>query len=159
MAKIPANNFNHSLSIGKKGERHVAKKLKKIFAAKSVKWAKKGEKGFDFILLLGGDLLLKFECKVDVGSKTSGKIFLEFLFWARPSGLGVTKSDYYCILIPHLNEIFIFCPKKMLKYLKKSKCKERQGGFRQSTTGYILPIDKLRALKFVDKHRTNTKLK
>jgi len=59
-----------------------------------------------------------------------------------------TTAFRWAILLPHLNEVIVFCPKKIWKYLEKSKHRKVNGGDGFRSSGYLINIDALKGLDF-----------
>lgn len=131
--------FRADLAAGEKGERHVANALKKFYGA--LKCSRIGAcKGFDFRLMFE-DREELFEVKTDFKAKNTGNLFFEYKCSGKDSGLLSTQADKWAVLLPHLQVILVFCPKRMLAYLRKSpKARRIIGGDRKAVEGFIIPL-------------------
>jgi hypothetical protein len=105
------SKFRADLAAGEKGERHVANTLKKFYGAQKV--SRLGAcKGFDFRLIFP-DREEVYEVKTDFKAKDTGNLFFEYKCNGKDSGLTSTEADKWAILLPHLQVILVFCPKRM----------------------------------------------
>lgn len=141
-------NFLHDLCSGKVGEIRVAESLREIFGASVVHSLNKG-KEYDFQMVFPDKRKETYEVKSDFMAERTGNVFFEYFCNRKPSGLTSTKADKWAVLLVHLDEIFVFCPKDMLNYLTKSKHRNLSGGDRNAVSGYVAPIDVIRKLDFV----------
>lgn len=157
MSPSSGTKFQTDLKSGEKGERHVANALKKAFEAAKVSKAGSG-KGFDFRLIYdnGKDELV--EVKTDFMSSKTGNLFFEYSCNGKDSGLKSTEAQKWAILIPHLQEILVTCPKKLFGYLLSSTHRELKGGDRKAVKGYIVSIETIKKLSFVKAIPTNTRI-
>ncbi len=153
-----ANKFQTDLENGKKGERHVAEFLKKQTSAISISRAFAG-KAHDFVLSYKDGTKISYETKTDFLAAKTGNIYFEYECSNKPSGLTATKANKWAILIPSDQTILVFCPQKMWNYLQKSSHKNLKGGDRKATSGYIVSIEILKELSFVQSFHTKTRLK
>ncbi len=152
-----SEKFSIDLKSGQKGERHVANVLKKAFEAERVSTVGAG-KGFDFRLIYNNGTIELVEVKTDFMASKTGNLFFEYSCNGKDSGLKSTEAQKWAILIPHLQEILVTCPKKLFGYLLASTHKELKGGDRKAVKGYIVPIDAVKKLGFVKTIPTNTRI-
>jgi len=146
MVKGSRQKFLSDLKAGQAGEEKVAKILKKVYGADSITQVSNG-KAHDFKLHFG-DKEETFEVKTDFMAAQTNNVFLEFCCNGKPSGLLATTSFRWAILLPHLNEVIVFCPKEIWSYLSKSKHKRVNGGDGGRASGYLIDIDTLESLPF-----------
>lgn len=142
------SKFRSDLAVGHKGEIVVAKVLKKKYGAARFS-RQDSDKTFDFRLFYADGDVQTYEVKTDLKSATTGNLYLEYSCSNKDSGLTTTKASRWAILIPHAKQIFVFCPKKMVKYLGGSAHKSIKGGDRRAVNGYVVPIVTLAAQGFV----------
>lgn len=148
MAKVNKAKFLTDLQAGKRGELIVGEALKKIFKADSVCYKSSGVE-YDLSLIFS-DKTERWEVKSDFRAANSGNCFFEYACNGKLSGLSATTAAKWAILIVHLNEIIIFEPQIMFDYLQKSSHRNLQGGDRNAVSGYIVPIDVLKGLSFLE---------
>lgn len=143
------NGFLKDLRTGKIAELRVGEILREKYNAEAVFHNNRG-KAYDFELRLSSGETRSYEVKTDEMSKRTRNLFFEYRCAGKDSGLSSTISDYYAVLIPHLNEILLFKPKIMLGYLQQSKHRNLKGGDRNAVSGYVVKIDVIKALDFVE---------
>lgn len=148
--------FHADLAAGEKGERHVAHFLKKQLRASSVSIKGKG-KHFDFTLVYPNKTE-SVEVKTDFMAQKTGNLYMEFACNDKDSGLAITTADYWAVLVPHKQCIFLFCPKTMLSWLKTAQKKIIKGGDRKAVWGFVVSIEDVEAETFVKKFDTRTRL-
>ena len=83
----------------------------------------------------------RVEVKTDRLATTTGNIFIEYEYKGRPSGLEVSKAEYYSIVIPQTKSIFMILTTR-LKDLVKG-CRVVYGGDNNMSKGYLLPVKRL----------------
>lgn len=86
---------------------------------------------------------LKVEHKADRKARETGNVFIEFSQKGRPSGIAVTKSDYYAIEFEE--NCWVILPTVRLKEIARTWLKEhpesrRKGGDRDLYVGVVLPL-------------------
>jgi len=150
--------FKKDLASGKAGERHVAAALKKHYGARRVLWKAAG-RGLDFQLEIDG-ALIPFEVKTDFRAAKTGNVFLEISCSDKVSGLSATTAERWAVLVPHMQLILVFCPRRMASYLRRTKrARLVNGGDRRASSGYVIPIKFLLGKNGIEIINTNTKLK
>ena len=146
--------------MGQKGERHVATKLKASYKADKIKWSEKGAKGSDFSLIFPDGALEVYEVKTDFRAEQTGNLFFEYKCNGRTSGLTATQADKWAVLLPHLQVILVFSPKRMFNYLQSSpRARKIVGGDRMAAEGYVVPISAVMEKQGVEVIKTKTNLK
>ncbi len=151
--------FLADLAMGEKGERHVANVLKKHYGADQISWIGRG-KGFDFRLIYEAAHNIElYEVKTDFRAKETGNLFFEYRCNNRLSGLTATQANKWAVLIPHMQVILVFCPKRMFNYLQKTpKARKIVGGDRMAVEGYVIPAKFLLGKSGVEMIPTKTRL-
>jgi len=89
---MPNYDFTKDLPIAKKTESEVAHLLAKRFTGKIIGFNNTNE--YDFILRVGTNDYT-FEVKEDFTCEKTGNVGLEFECRGKPSGIQVSKADYY----------------------------------------------------------------
>lgn len=153
---MPTPKFLNDLRAGQLGEFKVAQALQKIQLADSITHVDEG-KAYDFILHFG-DKKVTYEVKSDFMAAQTGNIFFEYYCNGVASGLSATQANKWAILLTHLNEIFLFEPVEMYAHLQTEHSKRNpmyrhlSGGDGKRASGYVVPIEVIRELPFVEVH-------
>ena len=85
-----SENFHQDLRLGELAEIYVEDILTAHFH-EEVERSAIGGKGYDLISKSG----IRFECKYDKMSSITGNLALEYAYNGKPSGIKVTKADYW----------------------------------------------------------------
>ena len=105
---------------------------------------------FEYDLKLGqikekelGDIFSNktIEVKTDLKASETGSVFVEYQSRNKPSGISISKSDYYCFVISKGNFIIIetsLLKKKCRKFLKTNL--DVRGGDNNTSKGILLPV-------------------
>ncbi len=83
----------------------------------------------------------KIEVKTDLQAAETGRVFVEYESRNKPSGIAISKADFYCFVISEFSYILI-----ETKELKK-KCRsllntdlDIKGGDNNTSKGILLPV-------------------
>jgi len=94
-----------------------------------------------------GDTWTAYESKVDLSAHRTGNLFVEFRHTNRPSGISLTKSDYYMFFIVDGDRDELLDVLQIPTDMLREKCKT--GNYRVATCwnsgwnkseGYLIPI-------------------
>ena len=90
----------------------------------------------------------KFEVKTDFISHKTGNIAIEYKSRGKPSGISITKSDFYVYIIPNapLKNIMLILPISELKELARKKGGEgmiKRMGDNNTSESILIPIKDL----------------
>lgn len=111
-----------------------------------VKYGEGREEAFIHVVLNLPCKSLRFEHKADRKARDTGNVFIEFRQKGRPSGLAVTKAEFYAIEFDEWCWVLLPTPrlKSIVKtYLKRHPEAKRMGGDRNLYEGAILPLVEL----------------
>jgi hypothetical protein len=84
-------NFKNDLKIGVQFERKITPLLELLFNSK----IKESCDNSNYDILLENDI--KIEVKNDKRFEKTGNVFIEWFNYGKPSGISITKADYYAI--------------------------------------------------------------
>lgn len=90
-----------------------------------------------------------FECKADRKQRETGNVFIEYQQRGRPSGIAITKADFYAI--EFADDCWILIPTPRLKEITRQVMRERRAMGKQMGTrggdnenvGVLVPITRL----------------
>ena len=83
------------------------------------------------------------EVKRDIIAKTTGRIFIEYSYKGRPSGISRTQANFYCFVV---GDLIIFYETQKLKDLIRPMLgtdADICGGDNDQSRGILLPLKKL----------------
>jgi hypothetical protein len=130
-------NFKKDIILGEEGEEFIKEFLiKKGFVFIS------DNKNNNFDLIMSyKDREFKYEIKTDVllsKENDTGNLVVEFESRNKPSGISITKADYFVYFIPKLGEIWNIRVDKLKKLINKNNFKKVVGGDVGSNTKMYL---------------------
>lgn len=87
-----------------------------------------------------------FEIKTDVYPKNTGNLFVEFECRGKPSGIRVSKAEWFVTIFPLLGEVWIIRTDtlKNIIYENQLKTTEQSGDEGSNTRGYLVPRNAFR---------------
>ncbi len=135
-------NFKKDIKEGKEGEEVVIKFLQ---SKGNVLVSRCDTKIHDFIMKTPINETLSYEVKTDVKvfeDNDTRNMFIEYQSRGVPSGIAVTKSDWYAYHFKHLNEIWFIKTSKLKKMIEKypfHSSREDSGDPGSVTIGYLIP--------------------
>jgi hypothetical protein len=130
--------FTNDLKKGKKMEHKICDKIKKKYPNAYVV---EGEcKEYDIVV---PEIGITIEAKFDEKSTETGNYIIEMEHDGKPSGISVTKANYWVIVD---KEIVVWITAEALRFLIRdcqqvTYCPE---GDKIEKKGYLIPVDKLR---------------
>jgi len=135
-------NFNKDLNDGEKGENLVIEHLKKLGGTLL---SKNNDNKFDAVIERNGKIS-KYEIKTDFFCKPTydtGNIFVETECRGKPSGIMVTKADWFVTYYKYLNEIWYIKTNELIKLIdgnRKNLIFKKDSGDKGSKThGWLVP--------------------
>ena len=141
------------------------KKTKKTTTKKATTSGNKKNSKFDLDLKYGqiqeqkvADMLQ--DCKIEVKTERgqwhkTGNIAIEYSCWSKPSGINVTKADYWFHRLNFGNENYmtlVFEVDKLKEIVKNCKGKKSiQGGDHKAARMWLIPLEKLVSKELIQK--------
>lgn len=142
-------DFRKDVITGERGQDIIIEYLNKTFGYKLLN--KNFDEKYDFKMnCIGREKT--FELKTDIYPRDTGNLVIEFECRGKPSGISVTKADYFVTYFPHFGEIWNIRTsdlKKLIDYLKP-EIFEGAGDIGSNTRLYKLK--KTRVRKFFRVH-------
>ncbi len=136
------SKFALDLAQGKAAEKRVADKMLAAGIYQKIEFAKNGKfSEYDAVGLTRDGVTKYLEMKNDMKSALTGNFFVEFWCGDKPSGIDVTKADYY-VVTTHKPMQFWQLPVDKLSKIAK-KCKIVSGGDESKAKGYLVPVSQL----------------
>jgi hypothetical protein len=137
-------NFKKDIILGEEGEEFIKEFLiKKDFVFIS----DNKNNNFDLIMSYEGREF-KYEIKTDVlisKENDTGNLVVEFESRNKPSGISITKADYFVYFIPKLGEIWNIRVDKLKELINKNNFKKVIGGDVGSNTKmYLIKREKFK---------------
>ena len=80
---------------------------------------------------------IKYEVKLDTNLTKYKTMFCEYLSRNIPSGISITKSDYYCI--KSLDDYYIIPVKFIKDLIKTNEFKTKHCGYKSYSSCYLIP--------------------
>ena len=80
---------------------------------------------------------IKYEVKLDTNLTKYKTMFCEYLSRNIPSGISITKSDYYCI--KSLDDYYIIPTKFIKDLIKTNEFKTKHCGYKSYSSCYLIP--------------------
>ena len=155
-------NFKDDLYEGNKGENTVIEHLKKLGGHLL---SKNNDNRFDAAIERNGKIL-KYEIKTDfycVPIRDTGNMFIEVECRGKPSGIMVTKADWFVTYYNGLNEIWYIKTKDLLQLIDKNKDElylhPNSGDEGSGTQGWLIPRRKFSDEFLVYDSRTFKRIK
>ncbi len=132
--------FKEKLSIGEKYEKLLAQKHIKY---NHIEFSKKGEWDIKYT---NGNKTEYIEVKADLSAKDTGNLYIEYASYGKPSGLSISKANYWFIfeVIDDKKEkynLYKFTIDE-LKILIQGCKTITNGGLKGYSNGYLLPKNK-----------------
>lgn len=136
--------FNKDIKLGNEGEDVVIKDLISLGATLI---SKNNDNKYDFIMNFKGTQI-SYEVKTDVfvapGFDT-GNLFVEYECRNKPSGIKVTKADYFVTYFLFFNQIWYIKTSDLNTLIENNKFPIGIGGDPGSkSTGYLIPREKFK---------------
>lgn len=133
-------NFNKDVVSGEKGEQVIREHLES-YGAEFISDNK--DSNYDLIMIINNKKI-SFEIKTDVYCEPhndTNNLFIEFECRGNPSGISVSKSNYFVTYYPHLKEVWFIKTNKLLKLISEENFKttEFSGDNNSNTKGYLIP--------------------
>lgn len=134
-------DFVQDVVSGEKGEKIIREFLESR-GAKFISDNK--DNSYDLLMLMSNGKNVSFEIKTDVYCEPhndTNNLFVEFECRNKPSGISVTKSNYFVNYYPHLKEVWFIKTNKLLKLISEEdfKTTEFSGDNKSNTKGYLIP--------------------
>ena len=80
---------------------------------------------------------ISYECKLDTNLTKNNTMFCEYLSRNIPSGISITKSDYY--FIKSLDDYYIIPTKVIKDLIKTNEFKTKHCGYKSYSSCYLIP--------------------
>ena len=80
---------------------------------------------------------ISYECKLDTNLTKNSTMFCEYLSRNIPSGISITKADFYCI--KSLDDYYIIPTKFIKDLIKTNSFKTKLCGFKLYSDCYLIP--------------------
>jgi hypothetical protein len=123
-----------------KGENFIISHLESLgfkFVRKSVKNDKKEHREFDLLMSYNKREIM-YEVKTDMYPDT-GNLVVEFECRGNPSGISVTKADYFTTYFTKLGEIWNIKTSDLKSLISKNELRKVPGGDDKKTMMYLIP--------------------
>lgn len=106
--------FIPKLKIALSYEREAQDRIIQYLDGKYYLFSVSSNSNYDFEL----SNMMKYEVKTDFKAVITGNIYIEFIQFGRPSGISITYSDFYIIIIPYpTSSLFLLIDVLELQYL------------------------------------------
>jgi hypothetical protein len=79
-----------------------------------------------------------WEVKMDDKSVHTGNFYIECQSYGKSSGIMTSQSQYFVIMVPSLDEAYLFNTKKLREYLVSNKTSIVAGGDDMATRGFLI---------------------
>ena len=134
-------DFNKDIKIGEQGEDFIKNYLIKNFGFKFIK--KKHTQDYD-LLMEYNNREVTYEVKTDIYPEDTGNLVVEFECRKKPSGINVTKADYFVTYFPKFNEIWNIKSDTLKQLIKEHRFKKTSGSGddKSETKLYLIPKEK-----------------
>jgi hypothetical protein len=139
-------NYDEDKKVAEQGENFVISHLESV-GFKLVRKSVKNEDGEhrDFDLLMSyNDREIMYEVKTDMYPDT-GNLVVEFECRGTPSGISVTKADYFTTYFTKLGEIWNIKTKALKELIAENKLKSVPGGDDKKAKMYLIPREKFKS--------------
>ena len=80
---------------------------------------------------------ISYECKLDTNLTKNSTMFCEYLSRNIPSGISITKADYYCI--KSINDYYIIPTKFIKDLIKTNSFTTKHCGYKSYSSCYMIP--------------------
>ena len=80
---------------------------------------------------------IKYECKLDTNLSKYKTMFCEYLSRNIPSGISITKADYYCI--KSVDNYYIIPVQYIKDLIKTNEFKTKHCGYKSYSSCYLIP--------------------
>ena len=80
---------------------------------------------------------ISYECKLDTNLAKNSTMFCEYLSRNIPSGISITKADYYCI--KSVDNYYIIPTKFIKDLIKTNEFKTKHCGYKSYSSCYLIP--------------------
>ena len=80
---------------------------------------------------------ISYECKLDTNLSKNNTMFCEYLSRNIPSGISITKADYYCI--KSVDNYYIIPVKFIKDLIKTNEFKTKHCGYKSYSSCYLIP--------------------
>ena len=87
---------------------------------------------------------VKYEVKTDMYPKDTGNLVVEFECRGKPSGINVTKADYFTTYFTKIGEIWNIKTDKLKRLITENEFKSVPGGDDKKAKMYKIPREKFR---------------
>jgi len=108
-----------------------------------LKYGKFREQAFWNILVKADVYCKRIECKSDRRAIKTGNVFIEYRQHGRPSGIAITKADYWAL--EYSKNCWIFLPTMVLKEICKKAYRDKRqrvkGGDNKKFDGILIPLE------------------
>lgn len=133
-------DFNKDIHLGEEGEKMVIKDLESL----GLQFISENKTNTHDLLMHKDDIQITYEVKTDVyvrPDNDTGNMFIEFESRYNPSGIKVSKADWFVTYFQHLREIWYIRTPELIKLIDHIECPitEYAGDFNSNTKGYLLP--------------------
>lgn len=132
-------NFKQDIQIGKKGENVVANYLETLGATLI---SENNDNKFDIIMEYKGKQI-NYEIKTDIFCNPvndTGNIFIEYECRNKPSGISVTKADWFVTYFKYFDEIWFIKTADLKNLISENEIPKthNSGDSGSNTKGYLL---------------------
>ena len=80
---------------------------------------------------------ISYECKLDTNLTKNNTMFCEYLSRNIPSGISITKADFYCI--KSVDNYYIIPVKYIKDLIKTNEFKTKHCGYKSYSSCYLIP--------------------
>ena len=91
---------------------------------------------------------IKYECKLDTNLTKNKTMFCEHLSRNIPSGISITKADYYCI--KSIDDYYVIPVQYIKDLIKTNSFNTKHCGYKSYSSCYLIPSHHFKEFKLIN---------